>query len=40
MIREKFKWKNHENLSTEAVYGDGLACSSEEASVMEAEQRG
>jgi hypothetical protein len=40
MIREEFKWKNHENQSTEAVSRGRSACSSEEAAVMVVERRG
>jgi RNA-directed DNA polymerase len=39
MRREKFKWKPHENVSTEAGHRDGPEHSSDEASVMEVERR-
>jgi len=38
--REKFKWRTHENESTEAERRGGSPCSSEEVSVMEMERRG
>jgi hypothetical protein len=40
MLREKFKWRPHENESTEARHRDGAACSSEEGPVMGLERRG
>jgi len=40
MTRETFKWKPHENLSTEARHWGGVARSSEEAAVMAVERRG
>lgn len=40
MLRERFKWKPHENLSTDAEYRDGATRSSVEGSVMELERRG
>jgi len=40
MLRETFKWKTHENLSTDARHRGGPARSSDEASVMDVEQRG
>ena len=40
MPREKSKWRPHEDESTEAAYRGGTARMSEEASVMEVEQRG
>ncbi len=40
MIREKFKWKTHENESTDAEHRGGATCISEEASVMDVERRG
>jgi RNA-directed DNA polymerase len=40
MKREKAKWKTHKAESTDAAYRGGTARSSEEASVMEVEQRG
>jgi hypothetical protein len=40
MQREKFKWRPHEDESTDARHGDGAARSSEEISVMETERRG
>jgi hypothetical protein len=39
MAREKFKWKPHENESTDSRYRDGLPRSSDEVSVMEVERR-
>jgi hypothetical protein len=39
MIREKLKQSNCESESTEAEHSDGLACSSDEVSVMEMERR-
>jgi len=40
MLREKSKWKNHEDESTDAKHRDGVTRSSDEASVMEVERRG
>ena len=40
MLREKFKWRIHENESTDAKHSDGLLCNSDEVSAMEMEQRG
>ena len=40
MLREKSKWKNHKDLSTDAGHRDGATCSSEEGSVIDAERRG
>ena len=40
MPREKSKWKTHEDESTDAEHRGGVACSSEEVSVMERERRG
>ena len=40
MGREKFKWRTHENESTEAERRGGSPCSSDEVSVMEMERRG
>jgi len=40
IIREKFKWKNHEDESTNAGHRGGTIRSSEETSVMEVERRG
>jgi len=40
MEREKFKWRTHENESTEAEGRDGSPCSSDEVFVMEMERRG
>ena len=40
MLREKFKWRPHENESTDAEHSGGSACSSKEVSVMEMERRG
>ena len=40
MIREKSKWRPHEDESTDAEHRDGLSRSSVEASVMEVERRG
>jgi len=39
MQREKFKWRPHEDESTDARHGDGAVRSSEEISVMETERR-
>ena len=39
MLREKFKGKKPKNESTDAKNCDGTACSSDEVSVMEMEQR-
>ena len=39
MAREKFKWRTHENESTEAEHRGGPLRSSEEVSVMEMELR-
>jgi hypothetical protein len=40
MLREKFKWRPHENESTDARHRGGATRISEEASVMEMERRG
>ena len=40
MIREKSKWTNHKDESTEAKHRGGVTRSSDEASVMEVERRG
>ena len=40
MLREKFKWRPHENESTDAGHGGGVARSSDEGSVMGLERRG
>ena len=40
MIREKFKWRTHENESTDAGHRGGAARSREEGSVMELDRRG
>lgn len=40
MIREKLKWRTHESESIDAQHGGGTTRSSDEASVMEVEQRG
>jgi hypothetical protein len=40
MLREKFKWKTHENESTDAGHGGGAAHIREEGSVMELDRRG
>jgi hypothetical protein len=40
MVREKFKWRTHENESTDAERRGGSPCSSDEVSVMEMERRG
>jgi RNA-directed DNA polymerase len=40
MKREKSKWRPHKDESTDAAYRGGTARMSEEASVMEVEQRG
>ena len=39
-LRERFKWKPHENLSTDAEYRGGATSISVEGSVMELERRG
>ena len=39
MLREKFKWRSHENESTDARHRGGATCISEEVSVMEVERR-
>jgi len=39
MLREKFKWLNHKNESTDARHWDGAACSSVEVIVMIMERR-
>ena len=39
MRRERFKWKPHENLSTDAAHRGGPGRSSDEASVMGVERR-
>jgi len=39
MLRKRFKWKPHKNLSTDALHSGGVVCSSEEVSVMEMERR-
>ena len=39
MLRERFKWKPHKNLSTDTVYRGGLVRSSEEGAVMAVERR-
>jgi len=39
MLREKSKWRTHEDESTDAEHRGGTARSSEEASVMEVERR-
>jgi hypothetical protein len=38
--RSQFKWRPHENESTDAQHKDGATCSSDEVSVMEMERRG
>jgi len=40
MLREKFKWRPHENESTEAKHRGGATRSSEEVFVMGMERRG
>jgi len=40
MLREKFKWRSHENESTDARHRGGATRRSDEVSVMEMEQRG
>jgi len=40
MLREKFKWRNRKNESTDAGHGGGAARSREEGSVMELDRRG
>jgi hypothetical protein len=40
MLREKFKWRTHENESTDARHRDGLSSSSVEGPVMGLERRG
>jgi hypothetical protein len=40
MIREKFKWMNHKNESTDAEHRGGAARIREEGSVMELDRRG
>jgi len=40
MLREKFKWRPHENESTDAKHRGGSSRSSVEGSVMELERRG
>lgn len=40
MLREKSKWKNHKDLSTDAEHRGGATRSSDEASVMGLKQRG
>lgn len=40
MLREKPKWKNHEDLSTDAEHRGGATCSSDERPVMGVERRG
>ncbi len=40
MIREKFKWRSHENDSTEAEHRGGSLRSSDEVFVMKMERRG
>jgi len=40
MLREKFKWRSHENESADARHRGGSSCSSDEVSVMEMERRG
>ena len=40
VLREKSKWRTHEDESTDAERRGGSARSSEEASVMEVERRG
>jgi RNA-directed DNA polymerase len=40
MLREKSKWRHHEDLSTDAEHRGGATCSSDEESVMDLEPRG
>jgi hypothetical protein len=40
MIREKSKWRTHEDESTDAEHRGGAARSSDEVSVVEMERRG
>jgi RNA-directed DNA polymerase len=40
MLRERFEWKTHKDLSTDAEHRDGATRSSEERSVMDVERRG
>jgi len=40
MLREKFKWRPHENESTEAKHRDGSSSISVEGPVMGLERRG
>jgi len=40
MLRKRFKWRPHENLSTDAKHRDGSSSSSVEGSVMGLERRG
>ncbi|MGB9496788.1 MAG: group II intron maturase-specific domain-containing protein [Dissulfuribacterales bacterium] len=40
VLREKFKWRPHENESTDAEHSGGPPCRSDEVSVMGMEQRG
>jgi len=40
MLREKFKWRPHENESTDAKHRGGATRSSDEVSVTEMERRG
>lgn len=39
MLRERTKWRTHKVLNTDAVRRGGVISSSDEASVMEVEQR-
>ena len=39
MIREKFKWRNHKDESTDAGHGGGAVRIREESSVMELDRR-
>ena len=39
MLREMFKWKHHEDLSTDAEHRGGVARSSDEGAVMALERR-
>jgi hypothetical protein len=40
MLRKKSKWRPHKDESTDAGHRGGVACSSDEISVMEMERRG
>jgi len=40
MLRKKFKWRTHENESTNAEHRGGPPCSSDEVPVMGMKRRG